>query len=608
MTSKLAHSFLIVLLVCSIVSAQSASRETSSKSAEEKKAREERDKKALALVDEIIRETESLRLPENRVRIDITLADALWPRDERRARLLFKQAVAGLGEITAAAAGSGPDASDRDYLTKLTQQLRQEIIQVTASHDASLALDFLRSTRAASPRPQPYWQPDFEAQLEMRLATQVVAKDPKQALLVGEDALKLGLDQNATSLLYSLNSQDKAAADTFLSDIMKQLRTSESSKSQAAPYIALTLLRNWIDANRAAPDQSGEEPRSGLALTNLNADTARELSGMIINEVLNGGSTEVGEGLNPLVIDGGGYYGSYPGQLQGIIQQLKPMLPDIEKLLPAQSSALSKKIAEFDKFNEAQQGPWAKYQQLSQTGTAEELMQAAKTAPPGVSDGLVQQAAWKAINQDDVNKAHQVIERIADPRQRDQMEVNLARRSFEVARSKKKLEEARLLLSRLPIGERATLLAQMAAFSATDGDKSVALSLLAEAEALIGEPASNYQYLAVQLQIASAYEQLNLSKSAGFIEKAVGKLNELAVAAVVLNGFDLQQYFRNDELVINGGNQLTEMARESAQKLGSLSRHDFDHSKSVAEEFQRPELRIMALLQIAQAALSSDEH
>ena len=149
--------------------------------------------------------------------------------------------------------------------------------------------------------------------------------------------------------------------------------------------------------------------------------------------------------------------------------------------------------------------------------------------------------------------------------------------------------------------------AQMATFAATDGDKPTALGLVAEAEALIGEPASNYQHLGIQLQIATAYEQLNLSKSAGFIEKAINKLNELAVAALVLNGFDLQQYFKNGELVINGGNQLSEMARESAQQLGSLSRYEFDRAKSVAEAFQRPEMRVMALLQIARVALSSDD-
>lgn len=610
MISRLARSFLIALLLNSIVvslaPAQSVAGQTSSKSSEEKKAREERDKKALALVDEIIRETESLKLPENRVRIDMSLADSIWPRDEKRARLLFKQAVAGLEEITIAAAADG---RDRDYLSQLSLQLRQEILQVAANHDAGLALDFLRATRPAVPREQPYWQPNFESHLEMTLANQVAARDPKTALMIGEDSLKLGLGQDATNLLYNLNSQDKAAAETFFNDIMKQLRSGESSKSQAAPYIALTLLRTWIEANRTVPDKSGERLPSGLSLPNFNADTAAELTGMIINEVLSSGASNSGDQRGPQIIDGeGGFASYYPGQLLGIIQQLKPILPDIEKLAPARFSALNKKIAEFDKFNESQQGPWAKYQQLSQTGTAEELMQAAKTAPPGVSQGLLQQAGWKAINQENSDMAHQVIERIADPRQRAEMELNMVRRSFQRAQSEKKFAEARSLLSRLPTEEHAVLLAQMATFLATDGNKPMALELLGEADALLGDRALSYEQLRARLQIATAYEQLNLGRSAELVERTISQLNELAVAALVLSGFDIQQYFRNNELVINGGNSLNEMAQESAQRLGSLSRIDFERAKSVAEEFQRPEMRVMALLQIAQAVLTRNDN
>ena len=151
------------------------------------------------------------------------------------------------------------------------------------------------------------------------------------------------------------------------------------------------------------------------------------------------------------------------------------------------------------------------------------------------------------------------------------------------------------------------MLAQMATSAASDGNKAMAIDLLNEAEALLGYRALNYQQLGAELQISTAYEQLNLSKSAGLIEKAVNQLNELAVAALVLNGFDLQQYFRDGEFVINGGNQLNQMAQESAQRLGSLSRHDFDRAKSVAEEFQRPEMRIMSLLQIAQSSLTTDD-
>jgi len=611
MISRLARSFLIVLLfnsiVTSIVSAQSPPAQTSSKSAEEKKAREEREKKALTLVDEIITETESLTLSENRARIDIALADSLWPRDEKRARLLFKQAVASFVEITAAAAIV--DAPNRDYLAQVGQQLRQEILQIAAKHDAGLALDFLKATRPRSPQQQPYWQPNFEAQLEMQLAAQIVTKDPKEALSIAEESLKLGLGQDATNILYSLNSQDKAAGETFLNDILNQLRSGESSKSPAAPYIALSLLRNWIDNNRAASGQSGERPTSSMSLTNLNADVARELSAMIINAVMNGGSSNSVGMFTGMIVDGEeGLSQFYPGQLVGIIQQLKPMLPDIEKLSPAQFSAFSNKFAELEKLNESQQGPWAKYRQLSQNGTAEELMQAAKTAPAGVSEALLQQAAWKAIGQGDADAAHQIVEKIADPRQRAEMELNLARRSFERAQSEKKIAEARSLLSRLPAEERIALLAQMATSAASDGNKAMAIDLLNEAEALLGYRALNYQQLGAELQISTAYEQLNLSKSAGLVEKAINQLNELAVAALVLNGFDLQQYFRDGELVINGGNQLSQLAQESAQRLGSLSRYDFDRAKSVAEEFQRPEMRIMSLLQIAQAALTSEGH
>lgn len=609
--SRPARLFLIFLLLNSIVisnvSAQSPPRETSSKSADEKKAREERVKKALTLVDEIITEAESLTLPENRVRIDVALADLLWPRDEKRSRLLFKQAVASLGEITAAAAVA--DAPNRDYLAQVLQQLRQEVLQVAAKHDAGLALDFLRATRPPSPQQrQSYWQPNFEAQLEMQLAMQVAAKDPKEALSIAEDSLKLGLGQEATNLLYSLNSLDKAAAETFLNDILNQLRSGESSKSQAAPYIALSLLHNWIESNRAASGQSGGRPISSMSLTSLNADVARELSAMIINAVMNSGSINSAGMFTGMIVDGeGGLSQFYPGHLVGIIQQLKPMLPDIEKLAPAQFSSFSKKVAEFDKLSESQQGPWAKYQQLSQTGTAEELMQAAKTAPPGVSETLLQQAVWKLIGQGDADAAHQIVEKIADPRQRAEMELNLARRSFERAQSEKKLAEARSLLSRLPAEERIVLLARMATSAASDGNKAVAIELLDEAEALLGYRALNYQQLVAQLQVSAAYEQVNLSESSGLIEKAINQLNELAVAALVLNGFDLQRYFRDGELVINGGNQLNEIAQESAHRLGSLSRCDFDRAKSVAEEFQRPEMRIMSLLQIAQASLTTDD-
>ena len=142
MISKLVRGCLILTLVVPMVRAQSVSPEASA--AEKKKAQAERDKKTGALVDEIIKELQSLTLPENRIRVCVGLVGSLWPRDEKRARLLFKEAAASLNEIIAEVAREDPEYENR---AQLIQQLRQEMVQVAAIHDPRLAIDFLRATR-----------------------------------------------------------------------------------------------------------------------------------------------------------------------------------------------------------------------------------------------------------------------------------------------------------------------------------------------------------------------------------------------------------------------------------------------------------------------------
>ena len=603
MTSKLASIFLVFLLVIPIVRAQSASPEASA--AEKKKAREEHEKKTLTLVDEIITESQSLKLPENRIRVDIGLAGSLWPRDEKRARSLFKEAVASLGEVTAAV-----DSGEPEYinLAQLPQQLRQEILQVAANHDPKLALDILRASRPASHEQMTDVRPTFEAQLEIRLAVQLAAKDPQEALSLAEDSLKLGIDYEAMNMLYRLQSQDRSAAETFLGDILNRLRTDDFNRSPASVNIATTLLRTWIESNRPASDQPGQRTTVNLSLSNLDEQTARELSTILIKAVLNNAPTGFGVvAVGSMVIDGGRTFRSYPGQMIGILQQLKPLLPDIERLSPNQIVPLRERVAEIDRLNQAQQGPWAKYQELAQKGTASELIEASKTAPPEVANSLVQQAAWKAFNQGDANGARAMLEKIDDPRQRREMALNLDRQSFSRASEEQKLAEARALLSRLPsMEERVNILCELAGSTAAKGDKAAALQLLAEALGLAGDRALSHPQLQAQIQIANAFEELDASKSAAIVAGVIDKLNELSAAALVLNGFDIQQYFRRGEFVINGGNPLSTVAQESAQRLGSISRKEYDRAKLVAERFQRPEMRVMGLLQIAEVALSTD--
>lgn len=593
MTSRLTTAFLVLLLMLSLVQAQSVPSVGGSGAAEQKKASEERHKKALALIDEIVKDTESLKLPENRIRIDLVLIELLWSRDEKRARAFFKQATASLSELTAAA-----ESGDREYLNtpQLAAQLRQEMLQIAAKHDPRLALDFLRATRpAATPQRFASGQANQEAQLELRLALQIADKDPASALNIGEDSLNHGVDMQAMNLLYRLQTRDKTKAERFLGDVLTRLKSDGFTRNPGASYVALTLVRTWIESNRPPSGEPTQRSTTDLQLANLDEQTARDLTGLLIKAAMGGPQDN---SIPPRF---------YPWQFSGILQQLKPLMPDIERLAPAQAGDLRKRIDEFDRFNEAQQGPWAEYQEIIQRGTAESLIEAVKTAPPEIADSLIQQAAWKAMNEGNADSANQIVERIADPRQRSEMRLNLERQTFYRAREQKKLAEARAILARLPsMEEQATLLAQMASSFVLEGDKATAIQLLGEAQGLMGDRGRSYGQLQALVQIAAGYESLDPGRSTAIIGSVIDQVNELAAAALVLNGFDVQQYFKGDEFVISNGNPLNMMANESARVLGLIAHNDLDGARSVAERFQRPELRAIVLLQIVQEALNDD--
>src|ERR1041385_711690 len=123
------------------------------------KQKAEREKNAYRLLDQGIDEAQSLRLVENRVRIQINAADLLWDQNQGRARSLFASAAEGVAEIGRAQSNTNnnrrvqmsPDGNGfaiqgmpqnlRNY------QLRQELILTAARHDAALAYQLLAATK-----------------------------------------------------------------------------------------------------------------------------------------------------------------------------------------------------------------------------------------------------------------------------------------------------------------------------------------------------------------------------------------------------------------------------------------------------------------------------
>src|SRR5262245_6002226 len=86
-------SFLAALLICPPALAQTPAPPRAKKEEKSQKEDKELEKKALALLDEVVGEAMSMRLVENRVYALTTAADLFWKRNEDRARALLAEAV-----------------------------------------------------------------------------------------------------------------------------------------------------------------------------------------------------------------------------------------------------------------------------------------------------------------------------------------------------------------------------------------------------------------------------------------------------------------------------------------------------------------------------------
>src|SRR6185369_4539779 len=217
--------------------------QTSTEEAEKQKA--EREKNAYRLLDQVIDEAQSLRLVENRVRIQINAANMLWDQNQGRARGLFSMAAEGVAELGRTPTNTnnfrrgnqdgngfgfqgpqGPQAM-RNY------QLRQELVLTAARHDAALAYQLLAATKPPANVPQPTIAdgrgprtlPFSDDNLEQTLLGRVAALDPKLAAQNAEQMMAKGqFPSSLSEVITQLYKQDPDAADKLADKTVKQIQ------------------------------------------------------------------------------------------------------------------------------------------------------------------------------------------------------------------------------------------------------------------------------------------------------------------------------------------------------------------------------------------------
>jgi hypothetical protein len=603
---------------------QPAASQPSPSTEEQEKEKAERERNAYRLLDQVIDEAQSLRLTENRVRIQINAADMLWDQNQARARSLFSMAGESVAELarTQVAAlnrrnnpGGGPNFAPPNLRAF---QLRQELVLTAARHDATLAYQLLAVTKPSVPL-----QPTDDARgnrpavtadenLEQSLLSRVAALDPKLAAQNAELMLDKGqFPFTLPQVIGQLQRQDADAANKLTDKVVKKLQATNLLTSPAAAALVQTMLVGGPrpPGEPAADSAAKQQPLRGWPAV-LEQTVYVDLLSSAVDTALKATPPQNNQRpARPIM----GRVNTQPqtdaqteqNNARRLLASLQSLMPMIDQFLPAKAAQVRQKMTEMG----MPPNPGMPYTAQTANGvqsepTADSLVQAASTAPPQMQSRIYQQAAYKALEEGDTERARQIATDHLQSNVRDAVIKRIDFREMTKKAEAARIEDVRQAAARLQSdNEKLDLLLQVANDTQKSNPK-LALQVLEDARQLTNHRATGYDHFEQQLKVAHAFASVDPARSFEVIDPGISHINELLSAAALLSGFEMNM-FRDGEMAIQNGNGLTSTINRFGQELALLARSDFERSEALAGRFQFPEARIMARMAIVQGLLGT---
>jgi len=624
-------SFFLVLLGFAIVTSltsygqgettpEPAIAEQQPLSKEQKEEKLKLQSKAVTLVEQVVSEAQTLKLPENRIRVQIAAGDMLWERDQARARGLFNDAGAAIAQTT-----WQTDREDRDE-AETRARLRRELVLTAARHDADLAFQLLNSTRPLARTNNAANDTrsgtDSDTSLDQTLLSIIASHDPKMAYRKAIESLDGGeYPAGVASVLRQLYSKDKEAFEKLSKKLLSKLTSDNLMASEEAGNLAEDLLRPGpIPEDRSTNPHSSNASGQNQA---LDESAYHDLMEAAITAALTAGPNLTVRGQETIAFttrDGIMVSSNNPragfslqpisatqanderqDNTRKLLMELQQLLPQIDQYLPDRAQAMRQKLTELGIGN----NPITSID-LDQ-GTSESLMTAAKSAPTQIQPQIYKQAAQKAIGEGNTERALQIANDHLDESERIAITQQVELKNLAMDASPDKLAKIRQKLAALPSDStRVRALIDLAIATEKDNPK-LALTFLDGARNLVSKRASTYRDFEDQLKVADALAALDPKRSFDVLESGIAHLNEILAAAAVVNGFEAE-VFREGELPLQGGSELGNMVARYGWELGSLAKLDFDHARMTADKFQLAEARLLAKLLIAQRVLGGQEN
>jgi hypothetical protein len=518
--------------------------------------------KAYKLLESVAAQLGTLQSAENRARMGSNLVDSLWKRDEERARSLLRLVQDDIKTQLQKERDRPNDYGSLDVFLKL----RQDTIERVAKHDAEAALEFLRLTKPVFERPR-YNFAENEIAYELRLGRQIASNNPDIALKIGRQALDQGYANGLLVLLGKLNRKHKNHGQTLYKEIVAKLRDADLSYWEARAFSQVLI-------------QAFQPPDADEL-------TYRELVGLFVKKGLE-------RGCERTSID--------DEEQARFCAFVASSIRDLEKY----DAGVARVKHWVSEGYESQKLTLAYHEanELVEEGALDQLVEFAAKYP-ALQSNIYMGVIQKETAAGNFELARKLIDRIVtDPETRQGLIAYLDKEQrVRVTINETRLREIQAAFAELTNPRQRVWFLLNNANLFDDTQRTESLKMLNQANEIVDTMPPGKEQMESRLAVALMYCLKKSDRGFALMESMVPKLNELVEVAAKLDGYDTN-YLRDGEWNMSGTGNLGMILTRLSRDAGYFAWYDFDRAVSLASQFERQEIRMMAHLKLAQSILA----
>lgn len=248
---------IIAVLICLAVFGNTSAQNEPKKPVQQNDVAPEIQEKVLGLLNTLAREAEQFSLPVNRITARVAVAGLLWDSDEKQARIIFQNAAAELNTLLGQIPIEVPETEEETYeryaVTTDVKSLRSELLLALAARDPKFALETMQNLSRKNAEGTNFFEDDQA--LELSLAAQIAAKDPKQAYELAKKNLENSLGSNLFSTLEDLYKKDAELGAKLAQDVLSKIKSKDTTVSSPYDYAAMSSNR-MMNSNTMSPSKN----------------------------------------------------------------------------------------------------------------------------------------------------------------------------------------------------------------------------------------------------------------------------------------------------------------------------------------------------------------